>query len=306
MWESDNRKERKKVVKSGIASGVIALIFFVLGIQSTILMVKIGDDGSGSVKLIDTIYIQTESKNEYSNRTNLKGRSDYINPNSRSYGSKGQYNSSSKRKEVGEFQNSLFKFDPNIVTESELIRLGFSLKQAKSIIQYREKGNKFYCKEDFARLYAVSDSMMNRLDKFIVVKQLDINLADSADFTTLRGIGGYYAAKIVDYREQLGSFAKIDQLMEIRGIDNERFDQFKNSITIDNQHIKRFSIWEASDSFLINHPYIGSLFADRIIKYKELCDSSEWRLEKLCLNNIIPENSIEKIKLYSSSAELAP
>ena len=39
MWESDNRKERKKVVKSGIASGVIALIFFVLGIQSTILMV---------------------------------------------------------------------------------------------------------------------------------------------------------------------------------------------------------------------------------------------------------------------------
>ena len=83
MWESDNRKERKNVVKSGIASGVIALIFFVLGIQSTILMVKIGDDGSGSVKLIDTIYIQTESNNEYSNRTNLKGRSEYINPNSR-------------------------------------------------------------------------------------------------------------------------------------------------------------------------------------------------------------------------------
>ena len=298
-------EERKKVVKSGVASGIVALVFFVLGVQSAVLMVRIGDKGEGGAKQIDTIYISANQHNRVSDtQHNIFHHKDEN--GERVFSKQGNNNQKFASKKVftthtTKKQEELFKFDPNLVTESELIALGFSNREAKSIIQYREKGNKFYCKEDFARLYAVSDSMMRRLESFIVVKQLDINLADSADFTTLRGIGGYYASKIVKYRERLGSFVNIEQLMEIKGIDSERFDQFRKSIHIDNQHIRSFSIWNVSDSFLINNPYIGSLLAERIRKYKELCDSSEWSLEHLAKNNIIPQKNIEMIKLYSSS-----
>lgn len=90
-----------------------------------------------------------------------------------------------------------FRFNPNVVSVNDLRRLGFSLKQAESIDNYRKKGGRFRRKEDFAKSYVVADSVYRRLEKYIDIPLLDINRADSAEFDALPGIGGYFAAKVV-------------------------------------------------------------------------------------------------------------
>lgn len=100
-----------------------------------------------------------------------------------------------------------FRFNPNVVSVNDLRRLGFSLKQAESIDNYRKKGGRFRRKEDFAKSYVVEDSVYRRLEKYIDIPLLDINRADSAEFDALPGIGGYFAAKMVEYRSRLGGYS---------------------------------------------------------------------------------------------------
>ena len=55
-----------------------------------------------------------------------------------------------------------FPFNPNTVSLSDLMRLGFSEKQAQSIINYREKGGRFRRPSDFAKSFVVADSASRR------------------------------------------------------------------------------------------------------------------------------------------------
>lgn len=64
----------------------------------------------------------------------------------------------------------LFEFNPNTIATDSLCLLGFSEKQAQSIIKYRNKGGKFRKKEDFARMYVVSEQMYNKLSGYIVIE----------------------------------------------------------------------------------------------------------------------------------------
>ena len=60
-----------------------------------------------------------------------------------------------------------FEFDPNSVSVEDLMRLGFSEKQALSIDNYRAKGGRFRRKSDFAKSYVVADSVYRRLEPYI-------------------------------------------------------------------------------------------------------------------------------------------
>jgi len=78
--------------------------------------------------------------------------------------------------DVSQSQNSkevvYFEFNPNEINKQSWMKLGFSEKQAQSIIKYREKGGYFYKKEDLKRLYVVSDSLYNLLEPFIIIQSL--------------------------------------------------------------------------------------------------------------------------------------
>ena len=125
-----------------------------------------------------------------------------------------------------------FRFNPNTVSLEDLVRLGFSEKQAQSILNYREKGGRFRRKEDFAKSFVVADSVFHRLEAFIDIPKIDLNRADSAAFDTLPGIGGYFAAKMVSYREQLGGYSYPEQLMDLWHFDQEKYDGLKDLITL--------------------------------------------------------------------------
>src|SRR5574344_59199 len=125
-----------------------------------------------------------------------------------------------------------FEFNPNTVSLDELVKLGFSQKQAQVILNYRNKGGKFSNKQDFSKMYVVDSNTFARLEPFIILPKLDLNSADSQALLSLKGIGPYYAGKILDYRNRLGNFSSLDQLLEIKGFDKERLDGFKENVEI--------------------------------------------------------------------------
>ena len=62
--------------------------------------------------------------------------------------------------------------------------------------------------------------------------QVNLNSATMAQLQTLPGIGPATAQRIMDYREQTGSFKKIEELMNVRGIGEKTFLTLKPMIAV--------------------------------------------------------------------------
>ncbi|WP_422416351.1 ComEA family DNA-binding protein [Pseudomonas sp. GZD-222] len=65
------------------------------------------------------------------------------------------------------------------------------------------------------------------------VTQLNLNTADALTLqSTLVGIGKTKAEAIVAYREAHGSFATVDELLEIKGIGKALLDRNRDNLTV--------------------------------------------------------------------------
>lgn len=63
-------------------------------------------------------------------------------------------------------------------------------------------------------------------------QKVNINEAKQEDFEQLPGIGPSIAKKIVEYREQNGKFTSIDELQEVKGIGEAKFENIKEYVTV--------------------------------------------------------------------------
>lgn len=61
---------------------------------------------------------------------------------------------------------------------------------------------------------------------------VNINTATSEELQTLSGIGEAKAKKIIDYREQNGSFSSIDDLTNVSGIGEKTLESIRSSICV--------------------------------------------------------------------------
>ena len=52
-----------------------------------------------------------------------------------------------------------------------------------------------------------------------------LNASDTAEWKKIPGIGSVYASRIVQYRNLLGGFSHVEQLLEVYGIDQELFSR---------------------------------------------------------------------------------
>lgn len=62
--------------------------------------------------------------------------------------------------------------------------------------------------------------------------KVNINTANKEKLETLPGIGETTAQKIIDYREQNGKFNKIEDLKNVSGIGEAKFNSLKDKITV--------------------------------------------------------------------------
>jgi competence protein ComEA len=178
-----------------------------------------------------------------------------------------------------------FDFDPNLVTKSELLKLGLSQKAANNLINYREKGAKFFKKEDFKKIWGISPEDYARLEPYIITKpfasndtpksysknldiRVNVNTATSEDFQELQGIGQKTADRIVKFRNALGGFISIEQVGDTWGFKKETFYNLKPQFIITTESIKRINLNTTTVDELRSHPYLKWREANTIVEYR--------------------------------------
>lgn len=188
-----------------------------------------------------------------------------------------------------------FTFDPNNVSVEDLCRLGFSIKQAQSIENYRKKGGRFHRKSDFSRSFVVSDSIYARLESFIEIPLIDLNLADSAAFDSLPGIGSWFAMKIIEHRNALRGFSYQEQLMDIWKLDKEKYDALSDLVTVSLDNVHPYPLWTLPEDSLRMHPYIGRYAANGIVLFRENNPPERWTVAELIKAGIIHPDNAQKL-----------
>ncbi len=175
------------------------------------------------------------------------------------------------------------KFDPNTADSSTLVHLGFKPWQAKNMLKYRAKGGKYRKAEDMKKLYGMTDSMYQALVPYIDIAReekdslevdstkighllkwesenkdtvLNLRTADTTELKMVRGIGSYRARQIVRYREQLGGFVRVEQVMEAKGMERLEADSILKWFVLDSVMVEQIYVNQASTQRLSKHPYL--------------------------------------------------
>ena len=282
----------KNKMSESAASGMVALVFLILGFQIAVFVLKVVERPV-SPETVEAMEMEKVSQKD----TLVADASPVREPVRKKVGGKAVKSfGKSPARPVRKVES--FRFDPNDVSVEDLVRLGLSPKQAESVENYRSKGGKFRKREDFAKMYVVSDTLYARLEPYIDIPKLELNGADSAALVKLKGIGPFYARKILDYRRRLGGFRDAEQMMEVEGIDSVRFVGFMDDVCVDTAGIRKIDIWHDSTSALASHPYIGEKVARRIERFRKVYDAPLWSVGNLLKEHVFTEKQISRLSPY--------
>lgn len=197
---------------------------------------------------------------------------------------------------------SRFPFDPNMADSTELLALGQETWQVRNIYKYRAKGGVFRRKEDFGRVYGLTNKQYRDLAPLIRIgsdyqpytsrgyqnvpydeapdsvpgrrfpaklrqgERIDLNDADTVLLLKVPGIGPYFARQIVHNRKMLGGFYSVRQLLEIQDMPEEALPYFEvNPAKVHRLNVNKLSLVE-----LRRHPYINYYQAKAIVDYRRL------------------------------------
>ncbi len=127
---------------------------------------------------------------------------------------------------------------------------------------------------------------------------INLNRADSVALLDLPGVGPYYASRIIRYRERLGSYAVKEQLLEIRGIDYEKYCRMAPEIEILEEDIHAPDIWSLPADSISSHPYLDAYSARAIVVFRENHPETSWKIDSLLKAGVISERSAAGLKLY--------
>ena len=126
---------------------------------------------------------------------------------------------------------------------------------------------------------------------------VEINSADTNELIKIRGIGSVFAKRIVKFRDALGGFVRTEQLLEVFGFDEEKYDQIFPQIRLDSLAVRKLNVNTASVDDLNFHPYISkkeavAIFTKRV-KTGDYADIQE--VKKVALMN---DSAFAKIMPY--------
>lgn len=242
--------------------------------------------------------------------------------------------------------SEMFLFDPNALSDSGYIALGFSEKEIKTLRNYQKAGAEFHVKTDFRKLFFVDEDRYNDLEPFIDLPEnypekateqksdyykteyapkdhsrkrdtikwsdttfvenyeykpytCDLNLADTTELKKLPYIGSFYAREIIRYRDELGGYHSLAQLLELYKMTPETIDKFAEKVTIDNTKIKKINVNSATAQELSAHPYVNFALANKIVSKRET-EKSFKNLDQLCATGLVNAELCLKLAPYLS------
>ncbi|MFN0050098.1 MAG: helix-hairpin-helix domain-containing protein [Cytophagales bacterium] len=226
----------------------------------------------------------------------------------------------------------LFHFNPNTISENDLISLGLKQYLAERIVKYRTKGGKFKVKADLKKMYGLPETKYAELEPFIdlpaiiafentkkeaksddfkskypqnypekspkIFKKQDLNLADTIALEKVYGVGLKLASRIIKYREKLGGFLSFYQLKEVWGLDSTTIKEIEKKFLIE-EGFQAEKINVNTDDFqlLKSHPYIGFTKAKLILNYRKM-HGTYYGIDQLKQIQTISVEEIEKMKPY--------
>ncbi|MEO0403848.1 MAG: helix-hairpin-helix domain-containing protein [Bacteroidota bacterium] len=192
-----------------------------------------------------------------------------------------------KKKELKPVYSSLGVFDPNSLSDQGWLQRGLPRKNLNTLRNFQKKNGKFYRPEDLLKMYgwdeewtllAMKDvEILNEksthhqietiAEPFIETLRLNLNECDSLDLIKIRGIGGYYAGRIISYRNALGGFVQMDQIKEMYGLREEAFQALVENGFV-NGEVDCLDVNEGTPDELSAHPYISYKQAKVAVNYR--------------------------------------
>ena len=157
-----------------------------------------------------------------------------------------------------------FNFDPNQASKEAFLQLGLSAQVVKNLINYRNKGGRFFKKEDLQKIYGLDTATYQRLAPFIRIESkapkqarqnsspedtskvvsknttrlqsFDPNVASQEKLASL-GLSPKVVRTMINFRSKGGSFRKKEDLQKIFGLSPEKYQELLPYIVIPNQQI---------------------------------------------------------------------
>ena len=231
--------------------------------------------------------------------------------------------------------HSLFTFNPNTISEEKIDSLLLPAFVKRNIMNYRKEGGSFDEPEDLRKIYGMNDSIFADIKNYISIPRpeygenfkkkekpnlepatksfngyFDPNLADE---NTLRkfGFNSYQASNLIKYRQSGGSFSTSRDVLKIYGIDSAFYKQIEKHIQIESiEETTReneseivaepeinIELNSADSTELVKLRGVGSVFANRIIKYRNLLGGF-YTTEQLLEVYNFPEETYRQIEPY--------
>jgi len=107
---------------------------------------------------------------------------------------------------------------------------------SKINLAYQVKdGQKIYVpniEDDLEEDYIIDDAGKGVLPEEETSEKVNINTAKQTELETLSGIGPSTALKIINYRNENGDFKEIEDLKNVPGIGESKFENIKNDICV--------------------------------------------------------------------------
>ena len=126
---------------------------------------------------------------------------------------------------------------------------------------------------------------------------VELNSADTLDLQQLYGIGPAFARRIVKYRQLLGGFVNKEQLLEVYGMDEERYNGFVGQVTVDSTLVNKIAINSVSLDDLKRHPYIDYYQAKALVQFRDRMGPYH-ELRDLLKVNLVDSELLTKIQGY--------
>ncbi|UKB85356.1 helix-hairpin-helix domain-containing protein [Chryseobacterium sp. MEBOG06] len=193
-----------------------------------------------------------------------------------------------------------YSFDPNQLDIDGWKALGFSEKQAITIVNYRDRNLRggFKSPEELQKCFVISSEKFQELKPYIKFTSAPVNKEEiqqeKTDFSKIDlntitfkqllefGLDERSAGSMIGFRKKLGGFVNKQQISDTYNIDKELVQKLISIAPLDASGVSKYTLTDAPEEWLKNHPYF-KYSADKIIFYRISYpdDRKIWKLLKL-------------------------